>query len=136
MNLYQTTTSAPADDSRVLSLFHDWLELYRAAKGIPNSFEGDKEFDAARERLDAIATEAIAEVPAAAAAGIAIKAFLRLQIDPTDMKLLRPLERSLLEDAARFVPELARLVANLVRQGDVDVEPQVVGFGERESNKP
>jgi len=111
MNPHQITTSAPADDSRLLSLFRDWLALYRTAEGIPNTAEGDDEFNAARVRLDAIATEAIAKVPAAGAAGIAIKAVLHFQIErPT----LGSLDESLLSDAALLVPGLAPLVADIL----------------------
>jgi hypothetical protein len=107
MNPNQITTPAPADDSRILSLFRDWQGLCRAAEAIRD----DSEYDAARERLDAIATEEIAKVPAAGAAGIAIKAFLHLHMEDPP---LGALEISLLEDAARFVPQLAPLVADLV----------------------
>jgi hypothetical protein len=112
MNQQQLTTfTAPADDSQILSLFREWLGLYRAAEGIPNTFKGFKEFDAARERLDALTTEVIAKVPAAGAAGIAIKAFLRLHMEDPP---LGTVEKSLLEDAARFVPELAPLATAMV----------------------
>jgi hypothetical protein len=134
MNPHQITTSAPADDSRLLSLFRDWLELYRTAEGICD----DREYDAARERFDAIATEAFAKVPAAGVAGIAIKAVLRLQIDPTGLKCLCPLETSILEvpletsileDAALLVPELAPLVAGMLTPGISAIGPNVVSVG-------
>jgi hypothetical protein len=81
----------------------DWLELYPTAMSI----QDENEFTAARQQLDDICYQ-IAAIPSAGAAGLAIKAFLRHWVEENE---LFPLDKAILEDAARLVPETAPLVA-------------------------
>ena len=69
--------------------------------------KGDDEFTVAREQLDDICYQ-IAAIPSAGAVGLAVKAFLRHWVEENE---LFPLDKAILEDAARLVPETAPLVA-------------------------
>ena len=93
----------PDDDTRIRARLRDWLDLYPTAMRIKD----DDEFTVAREQLDDICYQ-IAAIPSAGAVGLAVKAFLRHWVEENE---LFSLDKAILEDAARLVPETAPLVA-------------------------
>jgi hypothetical protein len=103
---------APADDSKILSLFREWVVAKRFSWAVP-----DDEFEAAAEVADKF-EDAIIATPSSGATGLAIKAYLLLQLENKQDedgaalgdKLNYSGEASILRDAVRFVPELAPLV--------------------------
>jgi hypothetical protein len=79
---------APTDDSRLLSLFRDWLELYRAAERIPSGIEGDKEFNEAGRRFDDLALEVIAKSRRPAGRGSRSRRFCTCRLPTPPMNTL------------------------------------------------
>jgi hypothetical protein len=139
----KTTLTAPADDGKILEIFHQWQDAERAlaAIGQREPDDGDPEFDAAVDEVMRL-EHAIARTPAAGAEGLAVKIFMRQHLerfwaggDPCALDPLLaedgytegcvdlPLIRGLIADAVRLVPELAPLAAPIVGQ-------PVIGFGE------
>jgi hypothetical protein len=96
----------PHDDAHIRALLRDWLELYPTAMSI----QDESEFTAARQQLDDICYQ-IAAIPSTGAVGLAIKAFLRHWVEENE---LFPLDKAILEDAARLVPETAPLAAEWI----------------------
>jgi hypothetical protein len=103
-----------ADDSKILSLFRDWMEAKRLSWAVP-----DDEFEAAAVVADKI-EDAIIATASSGAVGFAIKTYLLLRIEnghDEDGAALgnklnwKTLEASILRDLIRFVPELAPLAA-------------------------
>jgi hypothetical protein len=89
---------------------------------------------------------AIDDTPAAGVVGIAIKAYLQIhdwddggREDSAALSRDSQHWQGLLKDAVRFVPELAPLAANVLKEPDADdaeaasaVEPDDIGFGSPE----
>jgi hypothetical protein len=117
--------ATPADDSKILSLFREWVEAKRLSWAVP-----DDEYEAAAEAADKI-EDAIIATPSSGAAGFAIKTYLLLHIDDghdEDAAALGKLNwpalgASLLRDMIRFVPELAPLAAGAFVDSQPDEQP-------------
>jgi hypothetical protein len=134
----------PADaDSRILSVFREWMAARRHAGALYVRELPDKEVEkqawAHVNQLHCV----IFDTPAAGVVGLAIKAYL--QVHDWDQgrredgaAVTRDSEdwQGLLKDAVRFVPELAPLAANALKEPDEDedvddreeenIEPDVV----------
>jgi hypothetical protein len=139
------------NDSRILSLFREWVVAERVAGALAEDekFDGSDEYYEALRRTNKLVA-AISDIPAVGAAGLAIKSYLTVQAEDImrrdDVAALSSeaanhadLTRSILEDAVRFVPELAPFAAAALALGepdakaeDDDAEPEDIGFGEPE----
>jgi hypothetical protein len=128
-------SAIPADDSEILSLFREWVAAMRAADALPGGPDGSPEqaeYDAACRRCWNL-EEAITAMPAAGAAGFAIKIYIAVHIvdvsarddnaalsaDALDADRCCDVRVSaaLLRDAIRFAPELAPLTAAVIETG-------------------
>lgn len=112
------------DDNKILTLFREWVAATRASISLWKDGNSE-EYDAAAATIDDTIERPIIETPSSGAAGLAIKAYLAIRASGggarEDEAALNPkfglnwlIEASLLRDAARFVPELAPLVAGAV----------------------
>jgi hypothetical protein len=127
------------DDGRILSLFREWMVAERATDALPGGDDDSPEqaeAEAASQRTADIVT-AIARTPATGPQGLAIKAYIAIHMqDGTTREdaaaLSRGalggdtrLEKSMLEDAVRFVPEIEPLAAKALEEAEkaAAVEP-------------
>jgi hypothetical protein len=123
----------PSDDAEILSLFREWITAHRQLAAEPDDQQSDKLNDRIYELVAAITA-----TPAAGAAGLAVKVYLSIHMQDTGLPIDcgefskdaaalsgdalgdverhddARLERAMLEDAVRFVPELAPLAANVI----------------------
>jgi hypothetical protein len=141
------------DDSKILSLFREWMDAQRAGQSL--SADEPEESHAAVERHLVELLRAITDLPAEGAKGLAIKNYLAAHMGgimcgggddaaaiPSDVWKDADfekhedarLERAILKDAVRFVPELAPLAAAALDPPATDVAagPDVIVFGEPE----
>lgn len=141
-------------DAQILQLFRDWVSAERLSEELGETIVTGAEeaaVDPTKERDDVVAAfnqacdratdiiEAISNVPAASATGLAIKIFLSHHLErggqckdapalaaffgqDDELSIDQLLARSMIEDAAHFVPELKPLSAAVIGAG-------VVGFG-------
>ena len=119
------------DDGAILALFREWCEAVRySARG----FDEESESEAACARVYGI-EDAISDIAAIGAAGLAIKIYIRSRTDhavadgdPCGLgaAYMEETEASILRDACRFVPELAPLCAAALESEEED------GAGEAE----
>jgi hypothetical protein len=113
-----------ADEDVILGLFREWVsELCAAHK----AGDDEAEHDAAQARAFAIEPK-IAAIPAASAAGLAVKTYMLLAIEcefaggdhPAGlnplMYAMAPVGSVLLRDLARFVPDIEPLVADVLAE--------------------
>jgi len=133
------------DNSVILALFHEWQE----ALGAANSAATDEEAEPLDQRVWRLERQ-IYDAPAAGAAGFAVKAFMlaRVEVNTNRNGLFLPFDedhyagdgrlsltkhavKGLLADAARFLSELAPIVARVV--ASPTKLPQPMG-GEDRSN--
>jgi hypothetical protein len=124
------TVAAAPDDNRILSLFREWMAARRHAGALYNLRElPDKEVEkhawAHVNQLHCV----IFDTPAAGVVGLAIKAYLQVhdwdqgrREDGAAVTRDSQYWRGLLKDAVRFVPEVAPLVANALKEPDEDVD--------------
>jgi hypothetical protein len=134
----------PIDDRQILELFREWIGAQRAWSAVNDEEEAEQK--AAWQAAVAI-RDKIALMPAAGPIGISIKVFLHLHLNDdwhrddaaalsgqgSSLYVDGGLEKAILRDAVRFVPELAPLAANMLKEADADdAEPAVIGFGEPE----
>jgi hypothetical protein len=128
-------SAIPADDSEILSLFREWVAAMRAADALPGGPDGSPEqaeYDAACRRCWNL-EKAITAIPAAGAAGLAIKIYIGVHVVDTstrdddaalsadaldvDQSCDARVSASILRDAVRFAPELAPLTAAVIETG-------------------
>jgi hypothetical protein len=111
-------TTAP-DDSRILSLFREWVAARRAADVLYGEDGESDEYKASAEAVEKIES-ALIEVPSNGAIGFAIKSYLALHADGadyddgaalSDYAINWEVDAAILKDAIRFVPELGQLAA-------------------------
>lgn len=105
------------DDSAILALFREWCEAVRYSA---RDFDEESESEAACARVYGI-EDAISDIAATGAAGLAIKIYIRSRTDhavaggdPCGLgaaAYMEEMEASILRDACRFVPELGPLCA-------------------------
>ena len=121
-------------DDQILVLFREWLIAVRHANsGIPEH-EDDAVLDIACDRVTEI-EDAIAGLPCAGVVGLSIKIFL---LHHKQFPLHQPadgcglgsgspfessIEKSVIGDAVRFVPELAPLCAEVLAAVEVQGDP-------------
>jgi hypothetical protein len=129
----------PGDaDETIRALFLRWITAHASADKIDKSIEAQTEYDAAVERICALEHQ-IADIPASGPVGLAIKCYLARYYHDEDgprqgighPAALAPLSAetygehpelfvgahcvlAVIRDAARFVPEMARLVDPLI----------------------
>jgi hypothetical protein len=111
------------DDAEILSLFREWIEAYRAQDRIIKPYPDTDAQDlpawvTAQDHIDDL-EQRIADIPAEGAVGLAAKAYMAsFQHHGGSYKdaaaiwgraEMREVEAALLEDAARFVPEIREL---------------------------
>lgn len=121
-------------DDEIVSLFRDWIAAQNEAHalGVPDldDTQGRAEFDAAWHDVDELVWS-IADIPSHGPIGLAIKAYLRHHADqcpcgprPEMLGVLKidsdltALERSIIADAVRFVPELGPLAVAALGSGE------------------
>jgi hypothetical protein len=124
-------------ENAIVALFRQWVaaEIEADALGQRDAEDGtpeQAEFEAASERTTDLA-DAIAAIPSRGPVGLAIKAYLRhhfahgsrygdrpatLAEFETDCGTETALERSMIEDAVHFVPELAALAAAAIEPAE------------------
>jgi hypothetical protein len=100
------------DDRRILGLFREWRAAWDQLDAIADCDSDGPAAVAALARLRVI-EKAIADTPAEGVIGLAVKFCLGLW---KDGHLFGQITRSSLRDAARFVPELAPLCAEILEE--------------------
>lgn len=121
------------EDSKILTLFRDWVSEVKRSEALPNDVEyEDKHFEAnAREHA---IQDAIFDLPSTSLRGFAIKVYLEMRDDgrlhAKSGAVYRDSDEdtrwnSILDDIARLVPELAAFVK--VRRPD-DADRDELGF--------
>jgi hypothetical protein len=135
------------DDELIFSLFRDWQAAERAATALPSGAYDSPEdvaYQAALEHAEDVLYK-IADVPAAGLAAFVLKAFLYAHCEhgsasgpePCALRAFfkseenyssTPLLQSILEDAARFLPELAPLVERAISDVRIPDLAEIVGL--------
>jgi hypothetical protein len=130
--------TAQPDDSRILSLFSEWVAAQRAADVLCGEDGKSAEYKASAEAVEKIES-ALIEIPSNGAAGLAIKSYLALRAEGGDFDdgaalghfaLNWEVDAAILKDAVRFVPELAPLAAKALAAALDAVDEAVIGEGD------
>jgi hypothetical protein len=138
-------TSASDPDTAILTLFRQWVAGQRAAQLIDDQSPDGDLLTAANERLDEL-LDRISATPSQGITGFAVKAYLAVHAEHYpfvigfDSAGLAPFTDppeewhadthsiiGAMRDAARFVPELAPLVAQMI--GEPASDESQIGFG-------
>ena len=152
INLIERDRRDGDGDAVILGLFQDWQAAMRRKLA-----DDEQEANKKMEELGAIECQ-ICDAPASGAVGFAVKTFLAVYLDrggvpspadeceigPFDREVYGPsgalficnrMQRGMLIDAARFLPDLAPLVARIT-EAPVALPPAVEPIDRRPENAP
>jgi hypothetical protein len=141
----QIEVTTLVDDSRILSLFREWIEAQRASGRRWLVDDDDDDNDPDLDRATEIERK-IHSIPTIGRVGIAVKVYLLIHADDDDFRADRAalpgsdipdsecfdvsLKRSILKDVTGWVPELDKLAADYI--GFVPHQPPPVALLNRQ----